>query len=68
MVIIVYYFQIWNKKEHNIVISRVISSHMGPVYIVTPYVTMYIETSWINMHTETPYITMDIETPYIFGF
>ena len=24
------------QKEHNIIISRVISSHMGPVYIVTP--------------------------------
>ena len=34
--VIVYYFQIWNKKEHNIIISRVISSHMGSVYIETP--------------------------------
>ena len=28
IVFIVYYFQIWNKKEHNIIISRVISSHI----------------------------------------
>ena len=32
--VIVYYFQIWNKKkEHNIIISRVMNSHMGPMYI-----------------------------------
>ena len=30
---IVYYFQIWNKKEHNIISSRVISRHMSPKYI-----------------------------------
>ena len=36
MMMIVYYIQIWNKK-HNIITSRVISSHMGPVYIETPY-------------------------------
>ena len=35
--IIVYYFQIWNKKEHNIIIIRVICSHMAPMYIETPY-------------------------------
>ena len=35
IVVIVYYFQIWNKKDHNIIISRVISSHMGPMYIET---------------------------------
>ena len=28
----------WNKKEHNIIISSIlISSHMGPMYIETPY-------------------------------
>ena len=37
IVVIVYYFQIWNKKEHNIIISRVIESHMSPMYIETPY-------------------------------
>ena len=31
------YFKIWNKKEHNIIISGVISSHMGPMYIEIPY-------------------------------
>ena len=35
--VIVYYFQIWNKKEH-IIINRVMSSHMGPMYIETPYI------------------------------
>ena len=54
IVVIVYNFQTWNKKEH-IISSRVISSHMGPMYIETPYITMNIE---------TPYITMNIETLY----
>ena len=36
IVVIVYCFQIWNKKEHNIIISRIISSHMGSMYIETP--------------------------------
>ena len=31
IVIIVYYFQIWNKKEHNIIINRVISNHISPI-------------------------------------
>ena len=35
IVVISYYFQIWNKKEHDIIISRVIRSHIGPVYIET---------------------------------
>ena len=43
IVAIVYYFQIWNKKEHNIISSRLISSQMGPLYIETPYTTLYIE-------------------------
>ena len=30
---IVYYSQIWNKKDNNIIISRAISSPMGPIYI-----------------------------------
>ena len=38
IVVIVYYFQIWNKKKHNIIISWVISSHIGPMYIKTPYI------------------------------
>ena len=29
-------FKLEIKKEHNIIISRVISSHMGPMYIETP--------------------------------
>ena len=37
IIVIVNYFQIWNKNEHNIIISRVISSHIGPMYIETPY-------------------------------
>ena len=34
IVVIVYNFQIWNKKEHNIIISRIMSGHMGPMYIL----------------------------------
>ena len=35
-VVIVYYFQIWNKKD--IIISRVISCHEGSMYIDTCYI------------------------------
>ena len=38
IVVIIYYFQIWNKREHSIIISRVISSHMGPMFIETLYI------------------------------
>ena len=38
IVVIVYYFQILNKKKYNFIISRVISSHMDPMYIETPYI------------------------------
>ena len=31
--IIIKDFQIWNKKEHNIIISGVISSYMGPILL-----------------------------------
>ena len=50
IVITVYYFQIWLKKEHNIIIS----SHLGYIYIKTPYITMYMETPYITMYIETP--------------
>ena len=43
IVVTVYYFQIWNKKEHNIIISRVISSQIGPMYIDTRYIYSYTE-------------------------
>ena len=36
IVVTVYYFQSGNKKEHDIIIW-VISSHIGPIYIETPY-------------------------------
>ena len=42
IVVIIHYFQIWSKKEHDIIISRVISRHMGPVYIDTPSQYIYI--------------------------
>ena len=38
IVAIISYFQIWNKKEHNIIISKVINSHMDPMYNETPYI------------------------------
>ena len=41
VVVKVYYFQTWNKKEHKIIIiSRVICNTMGSVYIETPYTLM----------------------------
>ena len=48
----VYYFKIWTKKEHNLIISRVISSHMGPMYIETPC-KIWIQTSWIALKNWT---------------
>ena len=39
IVVIVYYFQNFNKKEHNIIIRRAIKSQIGPIYIETPYST-----------------------------
>ena len=35
IIVIVYYFQIWNEKGYNIIISSVISNYMGPIYIET---------------------------------
>ena len=58
IVFIVYNFQIWNKKEHNIIISRVISSDMGPMYIETPYIIScrVISCDMGPLYIETPYI------------
>ena len=42
IVVRVYYIPIWNKKENIIIIIKVIRSHMGPMYIETPYIAMYI--------------------------
>ena len=50
------YFQIWRKKELDIIISRVISSHMGPLYIETPYITMYIETPYMYQLLHGSYV------------
>ena len=80
IVVIVYNFQIWSKKEHIIIICRVISRHMDPMYIELPYISsfmgpIYIETPYISsfmgpIYIETPYISsfmgpIYIETPYI---
>ena len=42
IVVIIYSFQIWKKKEHSIIISWAISRHMGSMYIETPYIYIYI--------------------------
>ena len=44
IVILVYYFQIWNKREDNIIIKIFISSHKGAMYIEAPckYLFMYV--------------------------
>ena len=68
LVVIVYYFQIWKIKEHHIIISRVISSHMGLMYFETPYKTSYINIFYISIHIETFYMTIYIETPYITNY
>ena len=36
IVAIVYNFQTWNKKEHNIIIRWVTSNHMDTMYVETP--------------------------------
>ena len=46
IVVIVYYFQIWNQKERNIIICRVISNHITHVYWDTLYIYMYIYIYW----------------------
>ena len=42
IVVIVWYFITWTKTEHIIFISSVISSHMGPMYIETPNISVHI--------------------------
>ena len=71
----------WNEKENNICISRVIRSHMGLVYIETLYfiISRGINSHMGPMYTETPYIIISsrginshlgclyTETPYTWG-
>ena len=54
IIFIVYYFQIWNKEEHTITISRVISCHMGPMYTETIYIYIYI----YKLRENTPYVLL----------
>ena len=60
---VLYYFQIWNKKEHNI-ISSIISSHMGPMYIETPCISSNgvkhrgPSNAWALGNTEHPFIAI----------
>ena len=46
----------WNKKEHNIIISWVTSSHMGPIYFETPYIIIsrVISSHMGPIYFETP--------------
>ena len=39
---IVWYYQIWNRKGHNIIINRFISSQMSLMYIETPYINLKV--------------------------
>ena len=77
IVVFVYYFKTWNKKD-NIYISRVMSSHMGPIYIETSNIIisrvlsshiglMYIEKLYITSSRviSSPMGPMNIVTPYI---
>ena len=43
LIVVVYYFQIWNKKEHKIISSRVISSQIGHMYIEKPYIKIFLK-------------------------
>ena len=45
IVVIVYHFQIWNKKKHSLIISRVISCHMG-AYVYGDSLSIYIY--WVS--------------------
>ena len=57
IVAIVYYFLIWNKKkEHNIIICRVIRSHLGPTYIWTLLYTLPVN---LNGYVQFLIITLD---------
>ena len=64
IVVIVYYFQIWNKKKHNIISSRVISSHIGPMYIETPCI--YTFTEWAEMVGHSHGSNVYLDTLYIY--
>ena len=61
IVVRIFNFRIWNKKEHSMISSEVTSSHMGPMNIETPNIAMYIETPRIcNMViNKSPYMTID---------
>ena len=45
---IVIYFQIWKKKEHNSISSRILSCHMGPMYIEIPGIHRMLK-NWYNL-------------------
>ena len=59
LVDIVYYFKIWNKNVHNIIISRVISSHMVP-YILRHSINNLgrVLTNMVLMYTCKAPVTM----------
>ena len=57
IVVIVYNFQILNKKERNIIIRRVISCHMCPIYIETPYA--------IPVHRQTDAVMLALTPKYV---
>ena len=63
IVVIVYYFQIWNQKGHKIISSKVISSHMDPMYIETTYnllvYNLFIYLSILHLHDNVVYSYAD---------
>ena len=72
IIVIVYYFQIWNKKEHNTIISWVIVSYMVPMYIETPYVIKTIsffvlllyEMYWKTIEIEAVFTKMEVNNEW----
>ena len=47
IVVIVYYFQIWNKNEH-IISNRVISSHVGPMFKIQLCYYVHFQTNTLR--------------------
>ena len=65
VVAILYCFEMWNKKEHQIINFGVSSSHIDPMYIETPNIYMYKEKLcdfWSVLNVEVPIVQLLILT------
>ena len=50
-----------------IINKRIIISHMGPMYMETPYITMYIATPFISGNMVDPCIKVFIDQHFLSG-